>query len=99
MIGQVSAAVDAAVSAMAAGQVGLEGLGLGHPGHVNGTGLFAGLRAGPGAVAALLKLLTEETLEDASKSRRRFEVGVWQTPHRHHREKQVTKRRGQGTTH
>lgn len=93
MVGQVSTAVDAAVCPMAVGQVGLEGLGLGHPHHVRGAGLFAGVRACTGAVAALLESLTEEALEDASKSRRCFEVGVWHAPHRHHRENQVTKRR------
>lgn len=92
MVGQVSTAVDAAVCTMAAGQIGLESLRLGHPHHIQGAGLFAGVRAGTGAVAALLELLTEEALGDASKSRRRFEVGVWHAPHRHHRENQVTKR-------
>lgn len=87
MIGQVRPAVDAAVGAVAGRQVSLEGLRLGHLHHVSGAGLFAGVRAGTGRVAALLDLLTEETLEDASKSRRCCGVGVWQAPHRHHRRK------------
>lgn len=69
MVGQVCSAVDAAVCAVARWQVGLEGLRLGHLHHVSGAGLLAGVRAGTGRVAALLYLLTEETLEDASKSR------------------------------
>jgi len=84
VIGQVRPAVDAAVGAVAAGQVSLEGLGLGHLHHVNGAGLLAAVRAGAGGVAALLDLLTEETLEDASQSRRCCGVGVWHAPHRHH---------------
>lgn len=84
MIGQMCPAVDAAVGAVAARQVSLEGLGLGHLHHVSGAGLLAGVRAGTGRVAALLDLLTEETLEDASKSRRCCGVGVWHAPHRHH---------------
>ena len=84
MVGQVCAAVDAAVGTVAAGQVSLEGLRLGHLHHVNGAGLLAAVRAGAGGVAALLDLLTEETLEDASQSRRCCGVGVWHTPHRHH---------------
>lgn len=87
MVGQVCPAVDAAVGAVAGGQVSLEGLGLGHLHHVSGAGLLAGVRAGTGRVAALLDLLTEETLEDASKSRRCCGVGVWHAPHRHHRRK------------
>lgn len=66
VVGEVSAAVDAAVGAVAAGQVSLKRLGLGHLHHVSGAGLFAGVRAGTGRVAALLELLTEEALEDAS---------------------------------
>lgn len=85
VIGQVCPAVDAAVSAVAGWQVSLEGFGLGHLHHVSGAGLLAGVRAGTGRVAALLDLLTEETLEDASKSRRCCGVGVWHAPHRHHR--------------
>lgn len=85
MIGQVRPAVDAAVGAVTGGQVSLEGLGLGHLHHVSGAGLLAGVRAGTGRVAALLYLLTEETLEDASKSRRCCGVGVWHAPHGHHR--------------
>lgn len=84
MVGQVCPAVDAAVGAVAAWQVSLEGLGLGHLHHVSGAGLLAGVRAGTGRVAALLDLLTEETLEDAGKSRRCCGVGVWHAPHRHH---------------
>lgn len=80
-------AVDAAVGAVAARQVSLEGFRLGHLYHVSGAGLLAGVRAGTGRVAALLDLLTEETLEDASKSRRCCGVGVWHAPHRHHRRK------------
>lgn len=87
VVGQVRPAVDAAVGAVAGGQVSLEGLGLGHLHHVSGAGLLAGVRAGTGRVAALLDLLTEETLEDASKSRRCCGVGVWHAPHRHHRRK------------
>lgn len=70
MVGQVRPAVDAAVGAVAAGQVGLEGLRLGHLHHVSGAGLLAGVRAGAGGAAALLDSLTEEALEDAGKSRR-----------------------------
>ena len=84
MVGQVCAAVDAAIGAVAAGQVSLEGLRLGHLHHVNGAGLLAAVRAGAGGVAALLDLLTEETLEDASQRRRRCGVGVWHAPHRRH---------------
>lgn len=84
MIGQMCPAVDAAVGAMAAWQVSLKGLRLGHLHHVNGAGLLAGVRAGTGRVAALLDLLTKETLENASQSRRCCGVGVWQAPHRHH---------------
>lgn len=84
MVGQVCPAVDAAVGAVAGGQVSLEGLRLGHLYHVSGAGLLTGVRAGTGRVAALLDLLTEETLEDASKSRRCCGVGVWHVPHRHH---------------
>ena len=84
MVGQVRPAVDAAVCAVAARQVSLERLRLGHLHHVSGAGLLAGVRAGTGRVAALLDLLTEETLEDASKSRRCCGVGVWHAPHRHH---------------
>lgn len=87
MVGQVCPAVDAAVGAVARWQVSLEGLGLGHLHHVSGAGLLAGVRAGTGRVAALLDLLTEKTLEDASKSRRCCGVGVWHAPHRHHRRK------------
>lgn len=87
MVGQVCAAVDAAVGAVAVGQVGLEGLRLGHLYHISGAGLLAGVRAGTGRVAALLDLLTEEALEDASKSRRCCGVDVWRAPHRHHRRK------------
>lgn len=87
MVGQVCPAVDAAVGAVAGWQVSLEGLRLGHLHHVSGAGLLAGVRAGTGRVAALLDLLTEETLEDASKSRRCCGVGVWHAPHRHHRRK------------
>lgn len=84
VVGQVRPAVDAAVGAVAGGQVGLEGLGLGHLHHVSGAGLLAGVRAGTGRVAALLDLLTEETLEDAGKSRRCCGAGVWHAPHGHH---------------
>lgn len=84
MVGQVCPAVDAAVGAVAGGQIGLEGLGLGHLHHVSGAGLLAGVRAGTGRVAALLDLLTEETLEDAGKSRRCCGAGVWHAPHGHH---------------
>ncbi len=87
MVGQVRPAVDAAVGAVARRQVSLEGLRLGHLHHVSGAGLLTGVRAGTGRVAALLDLLTEETLEDASKSRRCCGVGVWHAPHRHHRRK------------
>lgn len=87
MVGQVCPAVDAAVGAVAGWQVSLEGLRLGHLHHVSGAGLLTGVRAGTGRVAALLDLLTEETLEDASKSRRCCGVGVWHAPHRHHRRK------------
>lgn len=87
VVGQVCPAVDAAVGAVARWQVSLEGLRLGHLHHVSGAGLLAGVRAGTGRVAALLDLLTEETLEDASKSRRCCGVGVWHAPHRHHRRK------------
>lgn len=66
MVGEVCAAVDAAVGAVTVGQIGLESLGLGHLHHVSGAGLFTGVRAGTGRVAALLELLTEEALEDAS---------------------------------
>lgn len=59
-------------------------------------GLFAGVRAGTGRVAALLEMLTEKALEDASQSRRCCGVGVWHAPHRHHREKPP--RQEQGTT-
>lgn len=68
MVGQVRSAVDAAVGAMAAGQVGLESLGLGHLDHVRGPQLLAGVRSG--RVAAPLDLLAEETPEDASQGRR-----------------------------
>lgn len=84
MVGQMCSAVDAAVGAVTGRQVSLEGLRLGHLHHVSGAGLLAGVRAGTGRVAALLDLLTEETLEDASKSRRCCGVGVWHAPHRHH---------------
>lgn len=87
VVGQVCPAVNAAVGAVAGWQVSLEGLGLGHLHHVSGAGLLAGVRACTGRVAALLYLLTEETLEDASKSRRCCGVGVWHAPHRHHRRK------------
>lgn len=92
MIGQMCPAVDAAVGAVAVWQVSLEGLRLGHLHHVSGAGLLAGVRAGTGRVAALLDLLTEETLEDASKSRRCCGVGVWHAPHRHHRRKSNLRR-------
>lgn len=84
VVGQMCSAVNAAVGAVAGRQVSLEGLRLGHLHHVSGAGLLAGVRAGTGRVAALLDLLTEETLEDASKSRRCCGVGVWHAPHRHH---------------
>lgn len=94
MVGQVRPAVDAAVGAVAGRQVRLEGLGLGHLYHVSGAGLLAGVRAGTGRVAALLDLLTEETLEDAGKSRRCCGVGVWDAPHRRHRRKSSLQERG-----
>lgn len=94
MIGQVRPAVDAAVGAVAGRQVSLERLRLGHLHHVSGAGLLAGVRAGTGRVAALLDLLTEETLEDASKSRRCCGVGVWHAPHRHHRRKSNLRGKG-----
>lgn len=85
VVGQVCSAVDAAVGAVAVGQVGLEGFRLGHLYHLTVVILLAGLVcAGAGWVAALLNLLTEETLEDASKSRRCCGVGVWHAPHKHH---------------
>lgn len=85
VIGQVGSAMDAAIGAMAAGQIGLEGLGLGHLHHLPVYLLLGRLRAGAGRAATLLNLLTEETLKDASKSRRCSGVGVWLVPHRHHR--------------
>ncbi|TNN58177.1 hypothetical protein EYF80_031610 [Liparis tanakae] len=82
---QVRPAVDAAVGAVTAGQVSLEGLGLGHLHHIRGAGLLAGgVRAGAGGAAAPLDSLTEEALEEAGESRRRCGAGVWRAPHRHH---------------
>lgn len=88
MIGEMCPAVDAAVGSVTVGQVSLEGFGLCHFHHLTVVVLLAGfLRAGAGRVAALLNLLTEETLEDASKSRRCCGADVWHAPHRHHRRK------------
>lgn len=85
MIGEVGPAVDAAVGSVTVGQVSLESLGLCHLYHLTVVMLLAGFfRAGAGRVAAPLNLLTEETLEDASKSRRCCGVGVWHAPHKHH---------------
>lgn len=95
VVGQVRPAVDAAVGAVAGRQVGLEGLGLGHLQHVRGAGLLAGV--GAGGAAALLDVLTEETLQDASQSRRRCGGGVWLAPHRRHRRKRPAgDKRGRG---
>lgn len=101
MIGEMCPAVDAAVGSVTVGQVGLEGLGLCHFYHLTVVVLLTGfLWASTRRVAALLNLLTEETLEDASKSRRCCGVDVWHAPHRHHRRKYDLEREGKkGESH
>ncbi len=68
VIGEMCPAVDAAVGSVTVGQVSLEGLRLCHFYHLTVTvALLTGfLWAGARRVAALLNLLTEEALEDAS---------------------------------
>ena len=51
MVGQVGPAVDAAVGAVAVGQVGLEGLGARHPDHGRGRGTVQEGAASPGRLA------------------------------------------------